>query len=141
MKTKKIGLVGLYFPGAYDALLENVPEGFELVDALSPEAYGNLADCEYLISRLDIDPDIINHTPNVKFWQRWGAGFDHVDLKAWGARGIPIATCPGVNSGIVAELAGSVSAGGAVGSALFAQPDVEAATRSLRAQVERVVGP
>ena len=74
-------------------------------DALSPEAYGNLADCEYLISRLDIDPDIINHTPNVKFWQRWGAGFDHVDLKAWGERGIPIATCPGVNSGIVAELA------------------------------------
>ena len=103
--AKKIGLVGIYFPGAYDTLHENVPEGFELVDALSPEAYGNLADCEYLISRLDIDPDIINHTPHVKFWQRWGAGFDHVDLKAWGERGIPIATCPGVNSGIVAELA------------------------------------
>ena len=102
---KKIGLVGIYFPGAYDALHENVPEGFELVDALSPQAYGKLADCEYLISRLDIDPDIINHTPNVRFWQRWGAGFDHVDLKAWGERGIPIATCPGVNSGIVAELA------------------------------------
>lgn len=102
---KKIGLVGTYFPGAYDALHENVPEGFELVDALSPEAYANLADCEYLISRLNIDPDIINHTPNVRFWQRWGAGFDHVDLAAWGARGIPIATCPGVNSGIVAELA------------------------------------
>ena len=102
---KKIGLVGIYFPGAYNALHENVPEGFELVDALSPEAYGKLADCEYLISRLDIDPDIINHTPGVKFWQRWGAGFDHVDLKAWGERGIPIATCPGVNSGIVAELA------------------------------------
>ena len=102
---KKIGLVGIYFPGAYNALYENVPEGFELVDALSPETYGNLKDCEYLISRLDIDPDIINHTPNVRFWQRWGAGFDHVDLKAWGERGIPIATCPGVNSGIVAELA------------------------------------
>lgn len=102
---KKIGLVGIYFPGAYNALHENVPEGFELIDALSPEAYGNLADCEYLVSRLDIDPDIIHHTPNVKFWQRWGAGFDHVDLKAWGERGIPIATCPGINSGIVAELA------------------------------------
>ena len=102
---KKIGLVGIYFPGAYEALHANVPEGFELVDALSPEAYGNLADCEYLISRLDIDPDIIHHTPRVRFWQRWGAGFDHVDLAAWGARGIPIATCPGVNAGIVAELA------------------------------------
>lgn len=102
---KKIGLVGIYFPGAYDALHQNVPEGFELVDALSPDAYGNLADCEYLISRLDIDPEIIRYTPRVRFWQRWGAGFDHVDLAAWGARGIPIATCPGVNAGIVAELA------------------------------------
>ena len=27
---KKIGLVGIYFPGAYNALHENVPEGFEL---------------------------------------------------------------------------------------------------------------
>ena len=52
MKTKKIGLVGIYFPGAYDALHENVPEGFELVDALSPEAYGNLADCEYLTEKI-----------------------------------------------------------------------------------------
>ena len=102
---KKIGLVGIYFPGAYDALHEHIPEGFELVDVLGPEAYDRLADCEYLISRLDIDPQIINHTPNVRFWQRWGAGFDHVDLKAWGERGIPIATCPGINSGIVAELA------------------------------------
>jgi len=102
---KKIGLVGIYFPCAYDALHAHVPEGFELVDALSPEAYDNLKDCEYLISRLDIDPEIINCTPNVRFWQRWGAGFDRVDLKAWGERGIPIATCPGVNSGIVAELA------------------------------------
>ncbi|MBQ2948658.1 MAG: 2-hydroxyacid dehydrogenase [Clostridia bacterium] len=102
---KKIGLVGIYFQGAYDALHANVPEGFELVDVLSKDAYDRLADCEYLISRLDIDPDIIHYTPNVRFWQRWGAGFDKVDLKAWGERGIPIATCPGVNSGIVAELA------------------------------------
>lgn len=102
---KKIGLVGTYFPGAYEALHANVPEGFELVDVLDRESYPLLQDCEYLISRLNIDPDIINHTPNVRFWQRWGAGYDHVDLAAWGARNIPIAICPGVNSGIVAELA------------------------------------
>ena len=102
---KKIGLVGTYFPGAYDGLHANVPEGFELVDVLKKEDYPKLADCEYLISRLNIDPDIINHTPNVRFWQRWGAGYDHVDLAAWGARGIPIGVCPGINAGIVAELA------------------------------------
>lgn len=102
---KKIGLVGQYFPDAYNILHDNVPEGFELVDVLSKDQYHLLADCEYLISRLNIDPEIINYVPNVRFWQRWGAGYDHVDLKAWGEKGIPIAICPGVNSGIVSELA------------------------------------
>ena len=50
-------------------------------------------------------------------------------------------TLRGIGAGNVAELAGSGIAGVAVVSALYAQPDVEAATRSLRAQVERVVGP
>lgn len=104
MKMKRIGLVGTYFPGAYEALHEHVPQGFTLVDALAREDWGKLADCEYLISRLDIDPAIIDATPNVRFWQRWGAGYDHVDLAAWGARGVPVAVCPGVNAGIVAEL-------------------------------------
>ncbi len=110
---KKIGLIGIYFPGAYEALHQNVPEGFELVDVLDadtypllpPEKFALLEDCDYLISRLHIDPEIIHHVPKVKLWQRWGAGYDHVDLKAWGEHGIPIAICPGVNSGIVAELA------------------------------------
>ena len=54
---------------------------------------------------------------------------------------IPVVAIGGIGAGNVAELAGSGIAGVAVVSALYAQPDVEAATRSLRAQVERVVGP
>ena len=64
---KKIGLVGVYFPGAYDALHAHVPQGFELIDALRREDYPRLAQCEYLISRLDIDPGIIHCTPRVRF--------------------------------------------------------------------------
>lgn len=54
---------------------------------------------------------------------------------------IPVVAIGGIGAGNVAELAGSGIAGVAVVSALYAQPDVEAATRSLRAQVERVVDP
>lgn len=62
-------------------------------------------------------------------------------LKASLRRGHPCGGIGGIGAGNVAELAGSGIAGVAVVSALYAQPDVEAATRSLRAQVERVVGP
>ena len=101
---KKIGLTGIYFPGALEALRENVPEGFELVEGIEPEDFPKLAECEYLITRLKVDESLLNTTPNLKLIQRWGAGYNDMDLKAWGARDIPISTCPGVNSGIAAEL-------------------------------------
>lgn len=101
---KKIGLTGIYFPGALEALRENVPEGFELVEAIEPEDFPKLQDCEYLITRLKIDDSLIHNTPHLKLIQRWGTGYNDIDLQAWGARNIPIATCPGVNSGIAAEL-------------------------------------
>ena len=101
---KKIGLTGIYFPGALETLRENVPEGFELVEGIEPEDFPKLAECEYLITRLKVDESLLNATPNLKLIQRWGAGYNDMDLKAWGARNIPISTCPGVNSGIAAEL-------------------------------------
>lgn len=101
---KKIGLTGIYFPGALEALRENVPEGFELVEGIEPEDFPKLAECEYLITRLKVDESLLNTTPNLKLIQRWGAGYNDMDLNAWGARDIPISTCPGVNSGIAAEL-------------------------------------
>ena len=74
------------------------------------------------------------------------AGADYLGVGAMfptigAAVDIPVVAIGGIGAGNVAELAGSGIAGVAVVSALYAQPDVEAATRSLRAQVERVVGP
>ena len=74
--------------------------------------------------------------------QAAGADYLGVGAKAiCAAVDIPVVAIGGIGAGNVAELAGSGIAGVAVVSALYAQPDVEAATRSLRAQVERVVGP
>ena len=56
---KKIGLTGIYFPGALEALHENVPEGFELVEGIEPEDFPKLAECDYLITRLKVDESLV----------------------------------------------------------------------------------
>jgi len=37
---------------------------------------------------------------SVKLWQILGTGFDHFDLNYWRGKGIPVANCPGVFTGI-----------------------------------------
>lgn len=39
---KKIGLTGIYFPGALEALRANVPEGFELVEGSSQAGFSQI---------------------------------------------------------------------------------------------------
>ncbi|MBR1710316.1 MAG: 2-hydroxyacid dehydrogenase [Clostridia bacterium] len=104
MQKRKIGLVGIWFPEAKEMLHELTPPGFELVEALSPGEFWRLEECEAMVSRLTADPGLIDLTPRMRFWQVWGSGFEYCDIEAWGRRGIPIANCPGVNAGIVAEL-------------------------------------
>ncbi len=84
--AKKIGLVGIYFPGPTTRCTKTCRRDSNWWTRSSGglRQSGGLRISDF---QIDIDPDIINHTPNVKFWQRWGAGFDHVDLKAWGERG------------------------------------------------------
>ena len=77
---KKIGLTGIYFPGALEALRANVPEGFELVEGIEPQDFPKLKDCDYLITRLKVDDSLIHNTPNLKLIQRWGAGYNDMDL-------------------------------------------------------------
>ena len=101
----KIGLTGVYFDGAKKALIENVPEGFEIEFINGKEEYNKLKDVEYIINRLAVDSEIFTAAKNLKLLQKWGAGFDDCDIKLAGSLGITVANCPGVNSRPVAELA------------------------------------
>ena len=69
------------------------------------------------------------------------AGADYLGVGAMFPTGTKQDTRPVSYDTLKAICAAVDIAGVAVVSALYAQPDVEAATRSLRAQVERVVGP
>jgi phosphoglycerate dehydrogenase-like enzyme len=48
--------------------------------------------------------EIIEGNPNLKLIQRWGVGYDKVDIKTAGEKNIPVAIASGINSIPVAEL-------------------------------------
>ncbi|WP_409969537.1 2-hydroxyacid dehydrogenase [Bengtsoniella intestinalis] len=101
----KIALTGVYFDGAKEALLANVPEGYEVEFIASKDDYHKLKDVSYIINRLAVDSEVFTAAPNLKLLQKWGAGFDDCDIKLAAEMGIPVTSCPGVNARPVAELA------------------------------------
>ena len=101
----KIGVTGVYFEGAKKALIENVPEGFEIEFISDKKDYKKLENVDYIINRLAVDNQVLHSGKNVKLLQKWGAGFDDCDIALAGELGVPVANCPGVNARPVAELA------------------------------------
>ena len=52
-----------------------------------------------------VDGSVMDAAPRLKWIQKWGVGYDKIDVKAAGERGIPVGICVGGNSMPVAELA------------------------------------
>lgn len=102
---EKVLVIGPFNEGMKNALLGAFPEDFSLEFINSREDYGGLADADYAILRtLTITADDIAGMKKMKLIQRWGAGYDTVDIEAAAARKIPVAVCCGVNSTPVSEM-------------------------------------
>ncbi len=103
---KKIALTGPYNDNTRRVLHETVPEGFEIYDVRSPEEYARLSEADYIIIRTikmnGADLDVANHLKGI---QKWGAGYDNLDLPSISRKNIPVLVCNGVNSEPVAEMA------------------------------------
>lgn len=85
---------------------EQLPSSFLVKEISSQEDYGQLADVEYVILRiLKMDSDAIAQAPKLKLIQRWGAGYDTVDIETAGKKGIKVAIAGGINSIPVSEFA------------------------------------
>ncbi|MFW5653308.1 MAG: NAD(P)-dependent oxidoreductase [Planctomycetota bacterium] len=70
-----------------------------LADAL------NASKAEVLIVRsTKIPAEVIDAADSLRLIIRAGAGFDTIDTKHAGSRGVPVCNCPGTNSAAVAEL-------------------------------------
>lgn len=102
---EKVLIIGPFNEVMKDALKDNLTDQFELQFITDRDGYDALEDADYVILRtLNLTAGDIKQMARVKLIQRWGAGYDTVDIKAAGEKGIPVAVCFGVNSTPVAEM-------------------------------------
>ena len=88
------------------ALKKAFPDDFELEYITSRKEYKRLSQADYTILRtLNYTAEDIAGMPKMKLIQRWGAGYDTVDIEAAGAKGIPVAVTYGMNATPVSEMA------------------------------------
>ena len=101
----KLAMIGPYASDVKPAVLQRLPKNIELVEVGEYEDYSKLENADFIVLRtLKIDAKVIAELKQCKLIQRWGAGYDTVDIEAAGKRGIPVAITSGVNSTAVSEL-------------------------------------
>lgn len=102
---EKIAITGPFDAQMQAAILEELPEGFEIILVPSPDEFDKLQDVDYIIMRtVEMREKTIKTLRKIKFIQRWGVGYDIVDIKAAGDHNIPVAVMPGINATQVMEL-------------------------------------
>lgn len=103
---EKVLVIGPFNELMKHALTEAFDNRFLLEYITTRDEYGKIADADYIILRtLDLTAKDISDMNKVKLIQRWGAGFDTVDIQAAADQGIPVAITYGVNAQPVAEMA------------------------------------
>lgn len=102
---KKIALYGNFSENMLSSLYEKCPAGFEAYHVEKGDLTA-LAPADYMVCRGGaIDESVMSAAPHLQWIQKWGVGYDKIDIEAAGERGIPVGICVGGNSMPVAELA------------------------------------
>lgn len=102
---KKIALYGTYSENMVSCLEKKCPDEFSLYHVAADAPVAELADADYIISRAStVGEEAFAAAPKLQMVQKWGVGYDKIDVKAAGKRGIPVSICVGGNSVPVAEL-------------------------------------
>ena len=101
----KIALLGPFTEQMQASFKKILPEGFELFLVPTRNEYDKLPDADYIVFRtLELREETIKKLHRTKFIQRWGVGYDIIDIKAAGENHIPVAIMSGINSTQVAEM-------------------------------------
>ncbi len=103
----KVALVGIFPTGTHEMFMEMLPKELfdvEIID--TQEKYENLTDADIMVLRLfKITREDIERNKNLKMIQKWGAGYDTIDIEAAGKNGVYVSNSPGANAYAVAEIA------------------------------------
>jgi Phosphoglycerate dehydrogenase and related dehydrogenases len=101
-----VALIGPYDPAIRAMITGAISNEFNIREISAENEYNQLQDVNYIILRtLSLKEKVINSIPNLKLIQRWGVGYDKVDIKAAGNRNIPVAITSGMNAPSVSEMA------------------------------------
>lgn len=103
---KKLVIAGPYSAEIKKYLEDRLSNKYLINYITEREEFFKAKDANFVILRtLHMDADIINSMDNLKMIQRWGAGYDTVDIKAAGEKGVIVCNAPGENAPAVAEMA------------------------------------
>ena len=102
----KILMFGAFAPKGVDYFREHAAGKYELAFGSTYEDLEKHADAAYLVLRGPaMDAAHIATLKNARVLHRWGVGYNDVDVKAAGERGIRVAITAGMNAQPVAEMA------------------------------------
>ena len=102
---RKIVLYGLFNPEVVKMFRSALGDTFDIVEVTDEQDYSQLKDAEYIVNRVFyMRADLFEQASCLKMVQKWGAGYEKVDIKAAAKYGIPVVNCIGINAGPVAEL-------------------------------------
>lgn len=93
----------------FDSARVELPTGWEFRFLDDFSEVGLIRGCrgaDFLLvtgARPPVTVKVMDHIPSIRLIQTDGSGYDHIDLRAAAARGIPVAHVPGQNASSVAE--------------------------------------
>ena len=102
--TEIIALVGPFSEEQRSEFEKRCPEGFSMLEIKTEDDFHLLGQVDYVVLRTySMQKQEIELCPRLKLIQRWGVGYDTVDVEAAGQAGIPVMITQGINAVPVAE--------------------------------------
>ncbi len=102
----RVACLGFVFDSAAQTIIRGVtPPGFATTFAENPRDLTEraLAESDFIMTVAAVTDDMMKRAPRLRFIQKWGVGYDKIDVAAAERHGIHVAITAGANSATIAE--------------------------------------
>lgn len=101
----KIAVIGEYPPKTYEILSENLSKEFDIEIVDTQKKLDDLKYADIAILRMfKLRKKDLEHIKDLKLIEKWGTGYDSIDIDYATQRNIKVCNVPGANAHIVAEI-------------------------------------
>lgn len=102
----KIALTGPFSPAVRTEIERMLFPDMQLINVPDSAHYSLLHDVDYIIIRtVKLCAADIGRNRRLRLVQKWGAGYDNINVDSFRAIDVPVAVCAGINAQPVAEMA------------------------------------